>query len=248
MQCSFCQNWSISQAVPDTGEPYTAAQIVDAAVRSGSPAIAYTYNEPLISIEFIMDCASLARKAGLFNVAVTNGYVNQAAGVAVIEVMDAFNVDIKSIEDDFYRRNCHGTLPPVLAFCCMVKESGKHIEVTNLIIPGENDDTKELDALAEWVSNNLGRNVPLHLSAYRPQYKMKNPATDVVALHAGHDAAQCHLDYVYIGNALTEHGQDTICPKCASTIVTRRGYSTLVTGVEGGSCACCGLKLTGFCW
>lgn len=249
LRCSFCQNWSISQKPALSGFACSPGQMVDAARASGCSAIAYTYNEPLISIEYLCECASLAHDAGLQNVAVTNGYIAKEPGRAVIDVMDAFNVDIKSMGDDFYSRNCGGTLEPVLGFCRMVGQAGRHIEVTNLVIPGENDSISNFVTLAEWVALNLGRHVPLHFSAYRPEYKMANPATGVQVLRSAYDSAREYLDYVYLGNVPAGNcGQDTLCPVCAKRLIARSGYAAEICGVNRGVCLSCGCELKGFCW
>ena len=246
--CTFCQNWSISQEAAVGGAVRTPRDIIDAALDAGSSAIAYTYNEPLISIEFVGECAVLAREVGLRNVAVTNGYISAEPGRAATEMIDAFNIDIKSMDDAFYRRNCGAALEPVLSFCHMVSESGRHIEITNLVIPGENDSISGFRALAEWVSVNLGRHVPLHFSAYRPEYRMNNPATDVDVLRSAYETAREYLDHVYLGNVITEYGQDSFCPRCAARLIVRSGYATEIDGVRKGACASCGCELKGFCW
>ena len=246
--CSFCQNWSISQDFTAGKKVCAPADIVRAAMESGSGAIAYTYNEPLISMEFVLECASLASDRGLKNVAVTNGYVCEGAGRDAVDALDAFNVDIKSMDDAFYRRNCGGALAPILDFCRMIKQRGKHLEVTNLVIPGENDGEESIAALAQWVACELGRDVPVHFSAYRPEYKMENPATESGVMNRAYEVARKHLDYVYLGNVMTQHGQDSLCPQCGELLVERTGYMTKITGVRDGVCAQCGSILNGFVW
>jgi pyruvate formate lyase activating enzyme len=190
----------------------------------------------------------VARERGIRNVAVTNGYITGRAAADAVEAIDAFNVDIKSMDSDFYRRNCGGRLEPVLEFCIAARRAGKHIEITNLIIPGENDSDGLILELAAWVACNLGREVPVHFSAYRPEFRMKKPATGVGILNRAYELAADGLDYVYLGNVVSERGQDTICPGCGSTLVARRVYSTAVRGVKDGRCSSCGFKLEGFVW
>jgi len=248
LHCSFCQNWSISQEFNAEKQVFSPHEVVDAAILSGAPSIAYTYNEPLISLEFVRECAMIGREKGLNSVAVTNGYVSEESGRDAIEVIDAFNIDIKGMSEMFYSRNCSGRLAPVLDFCCMVKASGRHLELTNLVIPGENDRYSELEELVRWVVNNLGRDVPVHFSAYRPQYKMTNPATGTDVLNRAFDIARNHLDYVYLGNVLMERGQNSLCPQCQACLIKRHGYSIAVVGVNRGKCIKCGFLLEGFLW
>jgi len=248
LHCSFCQNWSISQEFMRSSDAFTPEQIVSAAQRTGTGAIAYTYNEPLIGLEFVLECAMLARERGLRNVAVTNGYVRGRAAEDAVASIDAFNVDIKSMDDKFYSKNCSGHIKPVLEFCQMVREAAKHLEITNLVIPGENDDDDALRRLSVWIAEHLGPETPLHLSAYRPQFKMKNPATELGILLHAYEIAKDSLEYVYLGNVACETGQDTLCPKCGELIVKRRGYSTSVIGVEKGCCSSCGHALRCFAW
>lgn len=247
-RCLFCQNWSISQEFIDQRETVNPEQVVALAQKAGTTAIAYTYNEPLIGLEYVIDCAHKARKRGIRNVAVTNGYISSAAGSDAIEAIDAFNVDIKSMDDGFYRRNCGGSVGPVLDFCRAVARAGRHIEITNLIIPGENDGEADIERLAEWVAVNLGRQVPLHLSAYRPMYRMTRPATDEGVLQVAFEAACKHLDYVYLGNVMMQTGSSTMCPECRAVVVQRNGYNVFIKGVEDGKCLQCGCALDGFVW
>ena len=197
--CSFCQNWTISQQVL-YGRELTPQQVVVRASQSGGIGIAYTYNEPLISFEFIYDCAVAARNAGLKNVLVTNGYINREPAAELLPLIDALNIDIKSMEDSFYIEQCGGHLRPVLDFAIQAVECGAHVEITNLIIPGLNDDDGKIVRLAEWVADNLGRETPLHLSAYFPQYKLHNPATEKLQVINAVGLARKHLTNVYAGN------------------------------------------------
>lgn len=247
-RCLFCQNWSISQEFIDQRETVNPDEVIGMVEKAGMHAIAYTYNEPLVGLEFVVDCACKARKSGIRNVAVTNGYISSASGSDAIEAMDAFNVDIKSMDDSFYRRNCGGSLGPVLEFCRAIVEAGRHLEVTNLVIPGENDAEPDIDKLARWISVNLGRRVPLHLSAYRPMYRMTRPATDEGVLLRAFDTARDHLDYVYLGNVGTRHGSNTECPACRAEVIERNGYDVRIKGVQDGACTQCGAKLDGFIW
>jgi pyruvate formate lyase activating enzyme len=238
--CDFCQNWTISQAADLGGTPAAPETVVGEARRSGSPGIAYTYNEPLVGCEFVADCARLARDAGLFNVLVTNGYVQPGPAAALLPLIDALNVDVKSMDDAFYRAHCRARLEPVLAFCRQAVAAGRHVEITNLVIPGLNDGDAQVAALAEWVRDELGPAVPLHLSGYHPQYRLRVPATPAATLQRARAICRRALRYVYLGNVIAEEGCDTDCPGCGATLVRRRGYRAAVTGLRDGACAACG--------
>ena len=244
--CRFCQNWSISQEYREQGARHRAEDIVDSALRGahGRPSvgIAYTYNEPLIAFEFVRDCAALAREQGLTNVLVTNGYVNPEPAAELLPLIDALNVDIKSSDADFYREYCGGTLEPVLAFAQQAVAAGCHVEATNLVIPGLNDGRETIAALAGWIADNLGPAIPLHLSAYRPEYHMDIARTPSATLEEAWTLCRERLDYVYVGNIVSTQGQDTVCPGCGHALVRRQGYRTRITGVRDGACTSCGRK------
>lgn len=238
--CVFCQNWTISQSGVHPGREYTPREIVDSACDAGVVSVAYTYNEPLVNIEFVSDCARLARERGLKNVLVTNGYINPGPGADILQLIDALNVDIKSMEEGFYRKQCKGTLKPVLDFCVQAVRAGRHLEITNLLIPGLNDGEEQVRELALWIAENLGTGVPLHLSGYYPQYKMELPATPSQALERSRAICASVLDHVYVGNVRTSKGQDTVCRACGATLIERAGYRTRVVGIDGGACRKCG--------
>jgi len=237
--CVFCQNWTISQQVIKGNRAYTPEQIIAKARQMGGIGIAYTYNEPLVSIEFVQDCAALARQAGLKNVLVTNGYINSGPAADLLPLIDALNVDVKSMDDAFYVKKCRGHVQPVMDLAEQAHAAGCHVEITNLIIPGCNDDDALVESLAEWVASALGPHTPLHLSAYRPQFKLQIPATTAEQLVHAHELALKHLAYVYLGNVRGSTGQDTVCPGCGATLISRSGYCTRLSGVTDGVCAGC---------
>ena len=240
LSCSFCQNWSISQSAPRKDAPVAPDAVVSAARAQGAMGVAYTYNEPVINAEFVLDCARLARAAGLKNVLVTNGYVSRQAGAELLAAVDALNIDVKSMDDAFYREHCGAALAPVLNFCGQAADAGCHVEITNLLIPGLNDSEEAVRALAKWVAARLGRFVPLHLSAYRPEYKLRIPATPAETLERSGRICREELDFVYLGNISTRGGQDTLCPGCGRRWIARRGYSVSVEGLRACACAGCG--------
>jgi pyruvate formate lyase activating enzyme len=238
--CEFCQNWSISQDIRLRGQLVAPEELVNEALSCRSAGLAYTYNEPIISIEFVMDCSALARARGMRNVLVTNGFVQKKPAADLLQLTDALNIDIKSIEEDFYRKYCRAGLRPVLDFCIQAREAGCHIEITNLLIPGLNDGQEQIRLLAEWVAEHLGDKTPLHLSGYHPDYKMTRPATAAEALERVRKVCIERLKYVYIGNVRSSEGQNTHCPNCGAVQVKRDLYSTRITGIRGNKCDGCG--------
>jgi pyruvate formate lyase activating enzyme len=241
--CVFCQNWTISQNAPRDGPRHAPDDLAQSARRSGCGLVAYTYNEPLVGFEFVRDCSRLMRDAGMKNVLVTNGYLEERPAAELLPLTDALNVDIKSIRDDFYRKQCHGTLAPVLRFCEQARASGCHVEITNLVIPTLNDDEEGIEALAVWIEDHLGPPTPLHLSAYHPDYKSSLPPTPAATLMRARELCRRHLSYVYVGNLRSSEGQDTHCPGCGATLVTRQGYDVQVVGLRNGACLRCGRKI-----
>ncbi|MBM4039436.1 MAG: AmmeMemoRadiSam system radical SAM enzyme [Planctomycetes bacterium] len=238
--CEFCQNWQISQAEAPLS-PLASKAAVEVARREASIGISYTYNEPLIWFEYVLETAKLAREAGLVNVLVTNGYINPEPLEELLPYVDAMNMDIKAIRPDFYKRLCHGTLEPVLANARAAARR-THLEVTNLVIPGENDTDAEFEELGRWCAAELGPQVPMHLSAYFPRHKLKAPPTPVETLERAFAIMAKHLRYVYLGNCYSELGANTVCHQCGATLITRRGYSVRVVGLKGALCASCGAE------
>ncbi len=238
--CEFCQNWSISQQMQSCGEKYYNPQIMIAMAKEGdSIGIAYTYNEPLINIEYVADCARLAREAGLKNVLVTNGFINAGPASELLKYIDAMNVDVKGFNEDFYRKYCHGKVGPVLDFVQQSVDAGCHVELTNLVIPGLNDGEDDFRQLSQWVGQKLGKHVPLHLSAYHPMYKMRIPATPAATIEKGRRICRDYLSYVYAGNVYGGEGQDTECPECNTKLIVRAGYSVKVVGIKSNKCKKC---------
>jgi pyruvate formate lyase activating enzyme len=240
-KCDFCQNWQISQQeVPTDYLP--PAEAVALARRRGSAGIAYTYNEPTIWYEYVLDTGRLAREAGLVNVLVTNGYINPDPLDRLLEVVDAMNIDLKAFADDFYQRRAKGHLAPVLA-AARRAAARCHVETTTLLIPGENDSPEELAELRDWIAENLGPDSPTHLSAYSPRYKLGAPATPIESLMRACEVMGEKLRFVYIGNVLAPGVGNTRCPECGAVAVRRSGYRVDTGGLRGGACAACGRDL-----
>ncbi|MDD5680390.1 MAG: AmmeMemoRadiSam system radical SAM enzyme [Candidatus Omnitrophica bacterium] len=198
--CPWCQNWTISQDHDTPTEEITKEKAVEKAKKLGSFGIAYTYNEPFIWFEFVLECAKFARENGLENVLVTNGYVNKAPLEEILPYIDAMNIDIKSIDETFYKKYCLGKLKPVLENTKRAAEKGVHVEITNLIIPTLNDSKEAIETFVDWIFRSLGPETPLHFSRYFPCYKMSLPPTPLSTLEMAKEIADKKLKYVYLGN------------------------------------------------
>ncbi len=235
--CRFCQNWEISQGTMAGTRFLAPKDLVAAARAEGSFAIAYTYSEPLVHLEYVLETALLARHAGLKNVLVSNGYLNPGPADEVISVMDAANIDLKGFDDRFYKVETGGALRDVERF--LLQAAGRiHLEVTTLVIPTMNDDPAQIEGIASFVAS-LGPDVPLHLSAYHPDYRYSIPATPPSTIRELAALARRHVRYVYAGN-LGAEPCDTLCAGCGAVLVHRVGYRVQVPGVRGGACAGCG--------
>ena len=199
LHCDFCQNWHVSQEVDGPMDIVTPEDVVKMAQEMGSFGIAYTYNEPFIWYEFVLDTAKLARQYGLKNVLVTNGFVNIPPLENMLPYIDAMNIDLKALDENFYKGVCKGMLKPVLD---VIKISAKacHVELTNLVILTLNDSEASIRKMVDWIYNNVGPDVPLHLSRYFPCYKMNIAATPIETLHRAQRIAKEKLKYVYVGN------------------------------------------------
>ncbi|MBN1872156.1 MAG: AmmeMemoRadiSam system radical SAM enzyme [Candidatus Omnitrophica bacterium] len=200
LTCPWCQNWTISQDLDTPTREVSTEAIIDKAKKVGSFGIAYTYNEPFIWYEFVLECCGKAKKSGLENVFVTNGYINSEPFKEILPYIGAMNVDVKSIEESFYVKYCLGRLQPVLDNIITAKQGGVHIEITNLVIPGLNDSEDCFTRLADWVADNLGEDTPLHFSRYFPCFKMTSAPTPVSTLSLAKEIAKRKLKYVYLGN------------------------------------------------
>ncbi|UCB45434.1 MAG: AmmeMemoRadiSam system radical SAM enzyme [Spirochaetota bacterium] len=237
-KCGFCQNYHISQNPRYPTDYYAPEDIVSLAKRNGSVGIAYTYSEPLIWYEWVIDTCRLARKAGMKNVFVTNGYINQDPLKDLLEFSDAFNIDLKSFNEDFYKKIAGGKLKAVLE---TIEEISKRkeivLEVTTLVIPGYNDSEEEMERLTDWLSG-LGKDIPYHLSAYYPMYTFKAPPTQVSTLQRLKKIAEKRLHYVYLGNVSGD--SSSYCANCNSVLVQRFGYSIKVKNYSNGKCTSCG--------
>ncbi|OGV62159.1 MAG: AmmeMemoRadiSam system radical SAM enzyme [Lentisphaerae bacterium RIFOXYC12_FULL_60_16] len=240
LTCQCCQNWNISQRGVDQGNVVLPDHVASEARQCGAVGVAYTYNEPLIGYEYVFDCARAVRAAGLVNVLVTNGFVALDPLNELIPWVNAMNIDLKSMDDAYYRRFCGARLQPVLD--CIVRscEAGIHVELTTLVITGINDTDDHFRRLADWVAEHAGRRVPLHLSAYHPDYRMTEPRTPSETLERGYRICRERLSYVYLGNVRGPVGCDTVCPDCATPWVRRSGYTVQCEPFRERACPGCG--------
>ena len=244
--CRFCQNWQISQEEPGYSVvmPHRVAELArEAAVEGDSIGVAYTYSEPLMWYEYLMDTVDLVRGLGQKNVLVTNGYINPEPLRDLLPKIDALNIDVKAMKDDFYHEICEGHVTPVLRTVEAATEMGCHIEITNLVIPGCNDSKEDIRALVDWVAS-VNPDIPLHFSRYYPQYQMREAATPVETLKKARGIALEKLNYVYIGNAWDHEASASYCPNCSSTLIRRTGFGAKSIGLKGDRCASCGEKVS----
>jgi len=245
--CSFCQNWNLARAIAKAEAQITElADVLAMLQREGNPdqvlGVAYTYNEPLIWYEFVLDTARLIKEHGYRNVLVTNGYINPEPLAELLPYIDAMNIDVKGFSDRFYQKYCHGKREAVLKTLeTAVKHC--HVEVTCLLIPSLNDQPAEQEALAAWLAG-LDQDLVLHYSRYFPRYKLDLPPTDEDIMVKTIGIARKHLRYVYAGNIELAGASDTICPHCGNLLITRNGYRVKVVGLKQKSCNNCGTKIS----
>lgn len=245
-KCPFCQNHSISQTnIIDDSRKITPKMIVDLALKSGAKSISYTYNEPTIFYPFARDVGLIAKKEGLKNIFVTNGFESIEVCDDLKEWLDAANIDLKSFNDSIYKKELKGGLEGVKDTIKRMYKSGIWIEVTTLIVPGMNDSKDEIENIAKFLCNELSDRVPLHLSAFYPNYKMlnKDPTDPSVVLKAIEIAKKVGLKYVYSGNIAIDI--PTNCPTCNSELITRRGFRVLKNLIKNGTCYVCNTKIDG---
>ncbi|MDR0887575.1 MAG: AmmeMemoRadiSam system radical SAM enzyme [Candidatus Methanoplasma sp.] len=245
LSCKNCQNYAI--AMSPTGKKRTTYEspedIVSLCRKEKFDVLAFTYNEPTIWFEYIMDIA--AYDPDLKLVIITNGMINEAPLRDLCKVSDAMNVDVKGFTDDFYMKVCGGHLADVMRTCEIVYEEKVHLEITYLVIPGYNDSEEEISRFCLWVRDSLSADVPIHFSRFHPDFEMMHvPMTPVDTLLACRETAmESGIEYAYIGNVLTDDGSDTYCPECGSLVIRRTGYLIDLVALDGNRCARCKHKL-----
>ncbi|HBQ15115.1 MAG TPA: AmmeMemoRadiSam system radical SAM enzyme [Myxococcales bacterium] len=248
--CRFCQNHDISKArqMDRLMDEATPDAIAEAALRSGCRSVAFTYNDPVIFAEYAIDTAAACRERGVKSVAVTAGYITDAARERFFGAVDAANIDLKAFTEEFYQKLTFSELGPVLDTLKWLKhESDVWFEITTLLIPGMNDSEEEVGKLCEWVAEELGGDVPLHFSAFHPDFKMRDiPGTPPATLQrARRQALEAGLKHVYTGNVHDRVGQSTYCAGCGELLIGRDWYQLDAWKIEGGACRGCGHALAG---
>ena len=251
LACKFCQNWDISKSreTNTLTDGATPSAIADACKIYGADSVAFTYNDPVIFAEYAMDVADACHAVGVKTVAVTAGYICAEARREFFAKMDAANVDLKGFSEDFYARLCGGHLQPVLDTLVYLKhQTHVWLEITTLLIPGENDSADEIEAMCRWILRELGPDTPLHFTAFHPDWKLLDrPPTPALTLVAAREIAlQAGLHYVYLGNIHTTNGATTYCPQCHAALIRRDGYQIAEYRItETGTCPDCEATIAG---
>lgn len=248
--CVFCQNHSLSRApsVDFASKTITPEALANAAVENACRSVAFTYNEPITFLEYAVDAAKACHDQGIYTVLVTNGYVQGKARKALFSHMDAANVDLKAFSKIFYQKLCKAHLQPVLDTLTYIKkETQTWLEITNLLIPGENDNPDEIRAMCDFVANTLGPDVPMHFSAFHPDHQLVGkPRTDPKTLSMAKEVAhEQGIQYVYTGNVTDPKGQSTYCHACGSLLIERDWYAIGKNHIEHGKCPKCSATIPG---
>lgn len=248
--CEFCQNWEISQlsfreGFDSGGEVLSPEQIVDEAFKNKCKSISYTYTEPTIFFEYAFETAKIAKAKGLYNVFVSNGYMTKEAVFMIRPYLDAANIDLKFFNDDSYKNICSARLEPVLNSIRLMKELGIWVEVTTLVVPGENDSEEELNNIAKFIAS-VDRSMPWHVSRFHPDYKLTHhhPTPEATLEKAQALGSKAGLEFIYAGNVYG-WGNDTLCPKCKELLIKREGFSILENNVTKGKCNECAKSIPG---
>ena len=249
MHCRFCQNHDLAHGIKQDhvvrGRRVNPATLVEGAKSAGAASISYTYSEPTIFFELMLPTAKLAADQGLKNIMVSNGYQSRQCLKALADVIHGVNFDLKAFSNSFYERLCGARLSPVLDTLREAVRMGWWVEITTLLIPGENDSPDELRQLAGFIAHDLGKHVPWHISRYHPAYQLKNPPTPQETLEmAARIGKEAGLEYVYVGNIHSPQWSDTRCPACGAVIIARQGYHIQMLG-QGLVCPQCGVKAAG---
>lgn len=249
LDCKYCQNWQISQSLPEETTNYDLPpdSVVKAARSSHAKTVAYTYTEPSVFFEYMLDTAKAAKKRGLNNYYVTCGYINPEPLAELTPYIDGANVDLKGFSDDFYFEYTGGSLDPVLRTIKYLYAQGVIVEITNLVVPTVNDSLEMISGMCNWLANEVSPDIPVHFSRFYPNYKLKNlPPTPIQTMKEARAAAiKAGLKYVYLGNVEAREAQNTVCPACANTVVERIGYKILSQDIKDGKCGKCGHKIYG---
>jgi pyruvate formate lyase activating enzyme len=249
MACKFCQNWEISQFRPEQVASHylPPKRLAEIAKARRCRSIAYTYTEPVVFYEYMLDCAREGNKLGMDSVMISNGYILEKPLVELCRELKAVKVDLKAFTEKFYRESCDGKLKPVLEGLETLKKIGIWFELVVLLIPTLNDGEKEIKELSAWVRRSLGPDVPVHFTRFHPTYRLKNlPRTPVETLEKAREIAKAEgLRFVYLGNVPGHEGESTYCPKCGKTLIRRWGFYVLKNSLKEGRCDSCNEKIPG---
>lgn len=240
LSCPFCQNWEISQGKVPT-QYIEPTELVELAKRYNSIGVAYTYAEPLVWYDYLLDVGEECYKHKLKNVLVTNGMINEDPLRKLLPLIDAMNIDLKSMDEKFYKEFVKGDLEAVLNTITIAKKSC-HIELTNLLIPTKNDSDSDITKLVDWIAE-LGDDTPLHFSRYFPHYKFRVETTPEATLRKAWELAKKKLKYVYVGNIQIEGSSNTICPNCGTLLIERGWFASRITNLKGKNCGNCGYEI-----
>lgn len=240
LACPFCQNAEIARHRTRSRQA-TPEELVKMALEHASKGIAYTYTEPLVWYEYLLDASKAAHEAGLYNVIVTNGTIDEEPLQALLSHLDAANIDLKG-DEQFYRKVVKGDKESSMRTIRMLHEAGVHVEVTNLLIPEVNDSPAEIDEVVSFIEG-LDPTIPLHISRFFPHGSYNVPPTPVKTMLRAYEQTHARLPYVYLGNLILVEGQNTLCPGCGALLVKRMGYGVEIGKTEGNRCAACGREV-----
>ena len=249
LECQFCEVWDMALVGPEDVHAYDLPpeKVVAHAKSAGAQAISYAFGEPVVFYEYMYDTAVIAKREGLANLVHTSGYISPEPLRALIDYLDAVNIDVKGFDNDFYRNMVGGEIEPVKAALGMLKQADIHIEITNLVIPGVNDDMEQVKQMCTWIRNELGAGVPVHFARFYPLYKLSNlPQTPVSTLDKVRDTArEAGLEHVYIARVTGHEGENTFCPHCNEKIIDRMGFVIEAMHLDNGKCTYCGGVVSG---
>ena len=249
LSCKFCQNWELSQALPEDREaPFTTAErVVDSSVERNVGIVTFTYNEPTVYVEYLTDVARAARRRGLRSAVVSCGFMTEQPLAEMCDVLDAIKIDLKGFDETFYERVCAAELEPVLKSIRQVAKSETHLEVVNLVVPTLNDSDRMLRDLADWMVSEVGPDVPLHFSRFHPAFKLRNLSpTPIATLERAREVAMSlGMRYVYVGNTPGHPGAHTYCPSCGTIVIERSGFFVGTVRLEDGRCGVCHTEIPG---
>lgn len=252
LRCLYCQNWTISQFPPEETEnvDLPPERVVRVALNAQAPVVAYTYSEPIIFYEYMLETARLARAAGLKNVVISAGFINPEPLRVLCAAVDAIKIDLKGYDEHFYWEICGGELRPVLEAIRVIHESGIHLEIVNLVVPTLNDRLDQLRALSRWLAQEISPDVPLHFSRFHPEYKLTNlPPTPLETLEKAREIAlEEGMRFVYVGNVWGHPGNHTYCPRCGEVLIARQGFGVTAYHIQNGACVYCGEPIWGVWW